>query len=65
MRAGLCRFLISGDAEGRCFFWDWQTSKCYKKLKCHDQVTIGAAWHPVEPSWVATCSWDGTIKLFD
>jgi len=59
------KFLISGDAEGRTFFWDWQTSKCYKKLKCHDQVTIGCVWHPVEPSWVATCSWDGTIKLWD
>jgi len=59
------RFIMSGDAEGRCFFWDWQTSKIYKKLKCHEQVTIGCIWHPVEPSRVATCSWDGTIKYWD
>jgi pre-mRNA-processing factor 17 len=59
------RYMMSGDAEGRCFFWDWQTSKVYKKLKCHDQVTIGCVWHPTEPSRVATCSWDGTIKYWD
>jgi len=59
------RFVCSGDAEGRCFFWDWSTSKIYKKLKCHDQVTIGCAWHPVETSRVATCSWDGMIKYWD
>jgi len=59
------RFVISGDAQGRCFFWDWKTGKIYKKLKCHDQVTIGAIWHPNEPSKVATCSWDGTIKYWD
>ncbi len=58
-------FVISGDGEGRCFFWDWKTSKLFKKLKCHDQVTIGCIWHPLETSKVATCSWDGTIKYWD
>jgi len=59
------RYLYSGDAEGRCFFWDWKTSKLHKKLKCHDQVTIGCQWHPIESSKFATCSWDGTIKYWD
>jgi len=27
------KFIMSGDAEGRCFFWDWATAKLYKKLK--------------------------------
>ena len=37
----------------------------FRKLKCHDQVCISAIWHPIEPSRVATCSWDGTIKYWD
>ena len=40
----------------------WQV---FRKLKCHDQVCISALWHPFEPSAVATCSWDGTIKYWD
>ncbi|KAI9349299.1 WD40-repeat-containing domain protein [Zopfochytrium polystomum] len=56
------RFLMSGDSEGRVWFWDWKTSKVLKKLKCHDNVVLGCEWHPHETSKVATCSWDGTIK---
>jgi len=59
------KFIMSGDAEGRVFFWDWKTQKLYKKLKAHDQVTIGCVWHPIHPSRVVTCSWDGTIKYWD
>jgi len=59
------RWIMSGDAQGRVFFWDWKTHKCFKKLKAHDQVAIGAIWHPAESSRVATCSWDGLIKYWD
>lgn len=58
-------FLMSGDAQGRVFFWDWKTSRTYRRLHCHDKVCIGAIWHPVMASKVATCSWDCTIKLWD
>lgn len=59
------QFIMSGDAQGRVVFWDWKSQKVLKKLKAHDQVAIGAAWHPLETSKVATCSWDGTIKYWD
>ena len=58
-------FVMSGDTDGRLWFWDWKTCRVFRKLKCHDQVCIQAIWHPVEPSRVATCSWDGTIKYWD
>lgn len=57
--------LMSGDAEGRLFFWSFKKGTIYKKIKAHDQVVIGCAWNPLEPSRVATCSWDGTIKYWD
>ncbi len=59
------QFLCSGDAEGRLFFWDWRTGKLLRKIKAHDQVSIGVQWHPAEPSRVVSCSWDGTVKYWD
>ncbi|KAJ3414503.1 pre-mRNA-processing factor 17 [Chytridiales sp. JEL 0842] len=35
------RFLMSGDSEGRMWFWDWKTTKVLKKFKAHDGVVIG------------------------
>jgi len=57
--------VMSGDTDGRLWFWDWKSCKVFRKIKCHDQVCIAALWHPFEPSAVATCSWDGTIKYWD
>lgn len=58
-------YVLSGDAEGRLFIWDWKSSRIYRTIKAHDQVCIGVEWHPLESSKVATCSWDGTIKYWD
>ncbi|CAI2183011.1 16840_t:CDS:10 [Funneliformis geosporum] len=59
------RFIMSGDSEGNIWFWDWKSCKMLKKFKAHDDVVIGCEWHPHETSKVATCSWDGLIKLWD
>ncbi|CAA7041650.1 unnamed protein product [Microthlaspi erraticum] len=59
------RFVMSGDGEGKCWFWDWKSCKVFRTLRCHNGVCIGAEWHPLEQSKVATCGWDGLIKYWD
>jgi pre-mRNA-processing factor 17 len=59
------KYLISGDASGSLWVWDWQTTKILKKIKAHDNALITCAWHPQETSKIATGSWDGSIKFWD
>ncbi|CAH1116017.1 unnamed protein product [Phaedon cochleariae] len=58
-------YLVSGDADGKCYIWDWKTTKLYKKWKAHDNVCIGVLWHPHEPSKMISAGWDGLIKYWD
>ncbi|KAI9991896.1 hypothetical protein PInf_017307 [Phytophthora infestans] len=60
------QFVMSGDGQGKLAFWDWKTSKMLQKLHAHDRgPTMGAIWHPLEPSKVVSCGWDGLIKYWD
>ena len=60
------QFLMSGDGFGQLHFWDWKSCKSYRKLQAHDGgPCMGAQWHPIHPSMVATCGYDGLVKIWD
>lgn len=61
------KFMMSGDGDGKLNVWDWKTMKLYRKFQAHAEKSpcIGTIWHPIMPSWVFTCGWDGLIKLWD
>jgi len=60
------KYICCGDAEGKFFVWDWGSRRIYKKFLAHENNPVTSCdWHPVESSWVATCGWDGVIKLWD
>ena len=59
------RFVMSGDSNGLVHFWAWQRGgRALKTLRAHDKVTMDVQWHPKHASTIATCSWDGTVKIF-
>ncbi|AFZ79305.1 pre-mRNA splicing factor, putative [Theileria equi strain WA] len=59
------KFIASGDSRGKIFIWDWKTCRSLQTLTGHKAVTMDCKWHPTQTSRLATCSWDGTIKLWD
>ena len=57
------KYLMSGDAGGMACFWDWKTTKLYKKMKVHESALVCIQAHPQETSKVVTASWDGKSTL--
>ncbi|OAF69363.1 Pre-mRNA-processing factor 17 [Intoshia linei] len=57
--------VVSGDADGKVFFWDWKTTNVVKTLKAHEGVCGNVMWHPYEASRVITAGWDGLMKYWE
>lgn len=59
------KMVISGDADGRIFFWDWSSTKIITSFKAHDNVCICVLWHPHERQKLISAGWDNLIKIWD
>ena len=59
------KFVMSGSSDGSLHFWDWKTSNLYRSIKAHDRVCMDSVWHPLYPSKVFSCGWDGLIKMWE
>jgi len=57
--------VISGDADGRIFYWSWSTTKIITVVKAHENACISVAWHPHERSKLVSAGWDGLIKIWE
>ncbi|XP_055334696.1 pre-mRNA-processing factor 17-like [Paramacrobiotus metropolitanus] len=58
-------YILSGDANGNIWIWDWKTTRILSKWKGHEKCCISVLWHPHETSKIVSCGWDGAIKLWD
>ena len=57
-------YVVSGDQDGRVFFWDWKKGSSLFVMNAHEKVTIDLDWSPNEKGMIATCSWDSTVRLW-
>ncbi|KAL8168954.1 UNVERIFIED_CONTAM: hypothetical protein K2H54_026604 [Gekko kuhli] len=56
--------LVTGSSEGKVFFYSYRTARIARTLSAHGSACVNATFHPVLPSLLATCGWDGEIKIW-
>lgn len=59
-------FLATGSADGKTYIYSWKTGEVVKVLDERISSCVSdVSWHPTLPSTVATCSWDGALRLWE
>lgn len=57
-------FILTGSSEGKVYFYNYYTSRISHILPAHSGACVSINCHPVLPSLLATCDWDGGIKIW-
>lgn len=57
--------LASGSSDGCIYFYNSRSTELIKKVKLYEQACIDVAYHPLMPSVIASCSWNGDISVLE
>ncbi|XP_075187100.1 WD repeat-containing protein 25 isoform X2 [Anomaloglossus baeobatrachus] len=57
--------IVTGSSEGNVIFYNYQTSKIIQTLPSHGSPCVSVQYHSVLPSLLATCYWDGEIRIWE
>jgi len=58
-------FIVSGSEDGCVYVWHRDTGVLLEVLKGHGRGSVNSvAWHPTEERVFASCSDDGTIRIW-
>ena len=54
----------SGSADGQIYFYDHHISHMVRTLQAHSMPCMDVAFHPTLPNCVASCGWEGQVKVW-
>lgn len=57
--------LVTGSADGYIYFYSYRSSKVLRRIQAHGHACTDVVYHPLIPSVVASCSWDGAVSIFE
>ncbi|XP_077125628.1 WD repeat-containing protein 25 isoform X2 [Ranitomeya variabilis] len=57
--------IVTGSSEGNIAFYNYHTSKVIHTLPSQGSPCVGVHYHSVLPSLLATCYWDGEIRIWE
>ncbi|XP_069594303.1 WD repeat-containing protein 25 isoform X2 [Ranitomeya imitator] len=57
--------IVTGSSEGNIVFYNYHTSKVIQTLPSHGSPCVGVHYHSVLPSLLATCYWDGEVRIWE
>ena len=56
--------ISSGSADGQIYFYDHHTCRMVRTLQAHSMPCMDVAFHPTLPNCVASCGWEGQVKVW-